>query len=518
MDLNGITYRFGTFELQPRRRVLLEGGTPVGLGGRAFDLLVALVEQRHRLVAKDELFGLVWPTTAVEENSLTVAIAAVRKAVGDDAQRQAVIRTVAGRGYQFVAPVDDGAVQVAEDHAVPADPALSTRPSIAVLPLTNMSGDIDQEYFADGISEDIITNLARNRWLTVIARNSSFTYKNRAVDLRDVSRELGVRYVLEGSVRRAGSSVRVTAQLIDATTGAHIWADRYDRALDDVFAVQDDVTGQVTAAIRPAVFEAEQSAIARRPPENLDAWQAYQRGNWHFGKNNADDNRRAQDFYRQAIALDPHFAPSYAGLGLSILDDGWIHATRRLEDVAVSALEIAHQAMSADPLDAQSVDLLALAFLHLGDHQAALENSRQAVALNPHDTDSRATLGAALVFSGRHDEGIAEIGYGLRLNPRGPRRYLALCDSGWAHFLAGRSGEAAAIARRVAALEPRYPSGHRLLAVSAAELGQIAEAQAALRAAMQCARPDFEVYTEKRAPWVRPMDHDRIVGALRKIG
>jgi adenylate cyclase len=201
--------------------------------------------------------------------------------------------------------------------------ALPDKPSIAVLPFANMSNDPEQEFFADGIAEDVITALSRYPSLFVIARNSCFTYKGRAVDVKEVGRELGVRYVLEGSLRKSGNRIRVTAQLVEAETGNHLWAERYDRDLADIFAVQDEITQAVTIAIAPAIAEAERQRAMRKPPQNLDAWAAYQRGMWHIGKATAEDTRLAHQFFQQAIDLDPSFAGGYIGLGGgSVWDSG----------------------------------------------------------------------------------------------------------------------------------------------------------------------------------------------------
>jgi adenylate cyclase len=216
---------------------------------------------------------------------------------------------------------------------------LPDKPSIAVLPFQNMSGDPEQEYFTDGMVEDIITALSRIRWLFVIARNSSFVYKDRPVDVKQVGREFGVRYVLEGSVRKAGNRVRITAQLIDAITGTHLWADRYDRDLSDIFAVQDEITASVAGVIEPALAEAEQQRVLRKPPERLDAWEAYQRGLWHFYKYGPEENKTAQTFFRQAIALDPNFAPGHYGYSLALAWDFWLYSTRSLSDVYKISLE-----------------------------------------------------------------------------------------------------------------------------------------------------------------------------------
>src|SRR5262249_23580033 len=220
----------------------------------------------------------------------------------------------------------------------PATLPLPSKPSIAVLPFQNMSGDPEQEYFPDGMVEDIITALSRIRWLFVIARNSSFTYKGKAANVKQVGQELGVHYVLEGSVRKGGGRVRITAQLIDAPTGTHLWADRYDRDLTDIFAVQDEITATVAGVIEPALAEAEQQPVLRKPPPSLGAWEAYQRGLWHLYKHRADENTTAQTFFRRAIEIDRNFAPGHYGLALAQQFEFWAYSTRSWDEVATAAL------------------------------------------------------------------------------------------------------------------------------------------------------------------------------------
>src|SRR5215475_13783913 len=209
---------------------------------------------------------------------------------------------------------------------------LPDKPSIAVLAFQNMSGDVQQEYFADGIAEDIITALSKSRWLFVIARNSSFTYKGRAVDIKQIGRELGVRYVLEGSVRKSANRVRITGQLVEAATGAHLWAERYDRDLTDIFAVQDEITESVASAIEPAMAQAERLRVSRKPPDSLVAWEAYHRGLWHFLKQEPSENEQAKVFFQRAIDLDPSFAGGFYGLALTHLWDFWVSVSRPVED------------------------------------------------------------------------------------------------------------------------------------------------------------------------------------------
>ena len=276
---------FGDCVLDPDRRELTRGSEAVPIGPQVFDLLLYLLRNRERVVSKDSLLDAVWAGRIVSESTLTSHINAVRKAIGDSGQEQRLIRTVARKGFRFVGDVSE--VRVPEGLASPnaeltelteAPPlalALPDKPSIAVLPFQNMSGDPEQEYFADGMVEDIITALSRIGWLFVIARNSSFTYKGRAVDVKQVGRELGVRYVLEGSVRKAANRVRITGQLIDATTGAHLWAERFDGALDDIFDLQDQVTASVVGAIAPQLEQAEIERAKRKPTESLDAYDYY---------------------------------------------------------------------------------------------------------------------------------------------------------------------------------------------------------------------------------------------------
>jgi len=297
-------------------------------------------------------------------------------------------------------PVHVWCVKLGTKPAVSAPLALPDKPSIAVLPFANISGNPEQEYFADGIVEDVITELSRIRWLFVIARNSSFIYKGQAVDVKRAGRELGVRYVLEGSVRKGGNRLRITAQLIDAQTGAHLWAERYDRDLSDIFAVQDEITASVAGIIEPALAEAEQQRVLRKAPERLDAWEAYQRGLWHFHKYGAEDNKTAQTFFRQAIALDPNFAPGHYGYSLALFWDFWLYSTRSVADAQGPALEEARLAVSLDDKDAMAHAVLAIMTMAGGEWEAALSEARTAFELNPNSAFVIAILGRELKDNG----------------------------------------------------------------------------------------------------------------------
>ena len=320
------------------------------------------------------------------------------------------------------------AKRAAQPSELPAALPLPDKPSVTVLPFSNMSDDPEQEFFADGIAEDVITALSRYPSLFVIARNSSFTYKDHAVDVKQVGRELGVRYVLEGSLRKAGSHIRVTAQLVEADTGKHVWAERYDRNLTDIFAVQDEITEAVTIAIAPAIAQAEQQRSMRKPPESLDAWAAYQRGWWHLAKGNAADNAVAEKFFQQAIDLDPLFAGGYTGLAAALMRAGGFQMRDPTEAQRVEE-ELARRAVALDGGDAEARARLALALSERGDHQGARAEAERALALCPNLPDAHGAQGVALMYSGRPKKGLAALETCIRLDPRGPLMMNSLGSS-----------------------------------------------------------------------------------------
>ena len=317
-------YSFETYALDTGTRELKRGTELVPLEPQVFDLLVFLIENRDHVVSKDDVMASVWRGRIVSESTLTSRINAARKAVGDSGDGQTLIRTVARKGFRFVGTLHEQAP--APIQRQPAFP-LPERPSIAVLPFSNMSDDPEQEYFSDGISEDIITALSKLRWLFVIARNSSFIYKGKAVHLKQIADELGVGYVVEGSVRKSGDRVRITAQLNDVATGGHIWAERYDRSIADVFAVQDEITEAIVAAIEPQIYAAENFRAQRKPPDSLDAWDLVMRALSHYWRVTRQDNVVAQALLEKAISIDPNYGQALGVLATSYTFSahmGWI--------------------------------------------------------------------------------------------------------------------------------------------------------------------------------------------------
>lgn len=392
---------FGPFRLDRRGRSLTRAGVEISLGRRAFDVLCVLAAAGGEAVSKDVLLDQVWPGLTVEENNLQVQISALRKALGGG-----MIATIPGRGYRLtMAP---------PNQPTPMPDVTVGKPSIAVLPFTNISGDIEQEYFADGVADDIITELSRIRSFFVIARNSSFAYKGHAVDVRQIARELGVRYILESSIRRAADRLRVTAQLVDAETGNHLWADRYDRSVEDLFALQDDIAIEVTKAISPVVAEAEQRRALRRPPESLGAWEAYKRGMWHIMKYSVDDIAPARKFLNRAIELDPTLASAHAALAWLYLIESQYFGLRRFEEAALLAAERARMAVNLDPNDANAHGILAAALFNCLEFKTASDHVERALSISPscalaHQTRGMApdVLGATGVGAGEFDIGTA---------------------------------------------------------------------------------------------------------------
>jgi adenylate cyclase len=395
---------------------------------------------------------------------------------------------------------------------------LPDKPSIAVLPFTNMSGDPDQEYFADGVVEDITAALSRAGWLFVIARNSSFAYKGKSPDVRQVGRELGVRYVLEGSVRRAANRVRITGQLVDATSGAHVWAGRYDRDLADVFALQAEIAEAVAAAISPAVGNAERQRARRKPPGNLNAWEAYQRGLRHLCQTTADDNQAAQGFFRQAIDLDPTFARAYAGLSGALDRAGIVWHTRDLAEAQRLAEELARQAVSLDGNDASAHVRLAAALVMHGDLRGAREEAQRALAMDPNEADAYGILGVSLLYDGEPEKGLLGLEEQLRRDPFGPASHTRRGQIAIAQYLRGDYEAAVAAARQAIRLFPGNSARYRWLAAALGQLGRTDEAGEVLAAAASFGSADFDMHVRQRPPWLRPDEHEHMLDGLRKAG
>ncbi len=481
-------FRFGPFRLVPGRRELLLNGAPVQVGTRAFDLLLALVKRKGELATKDQLMAEVWPGTIVEENNLQVQMSALRKVLGGEASTSRCLQTVPGRGYRFVGAVQadvptaaGGDSPAAEVYDREEPPALPDKPSIAVLPFTNMSDDRDQEYFADGISEDIITALARFPSLFVIARNSSFTYKARTLDVKQIGRELGVRYVLEGSVRKAGKHVRITGQLVQADNGMHVWAERYDGDLSDIFALQDEMTASVVGAVVPSLQNAEIERARRKPAGSLDAYDLQLRALPKFYDQDRESNRQALQLVEQALTLDPKLlaavllAENCWSLNAA---QGWLPA----EVAHPEAMRYARRAVQIDKDDAEAVATLARRIAAIErDYQEATSLAERAASLNPNSAIAWRQGGYALVYCGRPEPALQYLQRALRLSPRDPRAEDCWAGITLALMQLARDEEAVATGRKAVQGNPNSASAWRAFAAALALAGQ----QDAARIAMQ---------------------------------
>jgi adenylate cyclase len=384
--------------------------------------------------------------------------------------------------------------------------ALPDKPSVAVLPFTNMSADPEQEFFADGIAEDIITALSRYPSLFVIARNSSFTYKGRAVDVKEIGRELGVRYVLEGSLRKWGGRIRVTAQLVEAETGNRVWVERYDRDLADIFAVQDEIAEAVTIAVAPAIAETERQRAIRKPPGSLDAWAAYQRGLWHFCKMSAADNALAHEFFQQAIDSGPTFSGGYKGVAMALLQGTTAFQTRRPPEVQSMSEELARTAVALDAADAEARSCLGWSLWRRGDSEGALVEVERALAMAPNLALAHRVRGSVLMCSGRPKDGLRSLERSIRLDPYGPNSAVGLHQVALCFYFSGEYEAAVQSARRAIRSYPEDPMPPRWLAAALGQLGRTEEAKEALGKAISMAPAFFEKYAHDRLPWVRPED------------
>ncbi len=512
-------YLFEEYAFDADRRELRRGSDVVSVAPQVFDLIEYLIRNRERVVSKDDLIKAIWNGRSVSDAALTTRLNAARTAIGDSGEEQCFIKTLPRKGFRFV-----GAVREAKDPAGAAvadnqvelqkpDLALPDKPSIAVLPFENMSGDPEQEYFADGMVEDIITALSRFKSLFVIARNSSFTYKGRAVDIKQVGRELGVRYILEGSVRKGGNRMRIAAQLIDATSGAHLWADRYDRGPSDIFAVQDEITASVTGIIEPALADAEQQRVLRKPPDSLDAWEAYQRGLWHFNKYSPEENKAALEFFRQAIGLNSNFAPGHYGYALALQWEIWHFSTRPLNEVQGAARTEAQIAVSLDDKDAMAHAILAHMMMWGSEWEAAIAEARTAIALNPNSAFVISMLGCVLGFGGYREEALLRLQQAMRASPHDPLTWLWTSWTGAVQFFSREFDSALQTYQQLLRLRPGWLQGHvsMSIAMSLAKLGRIDEA----RTILKCARQQAKDTRYMNPPWLRPEDAALRLEALR---
>jgi TolB-like protein len=532
-----LIYTFEDYSLDGDRQELRRGADLVPVEPQVFDLLQYLVRNRGHVVGRDELIEAVWGGRFISDSTISSRITAVRHAIRDSGKKQRLIRTIVSKGFRFISEVTEEqtsgndvsalgdaieqklAMKQAHNAKALLVLAMPDKPSIAVLPFQNMSGDPEQEYFADGMVEEIITALSRMRSLFVIARNSSFTYKGRAVDVKQVGRDLGVRYVLEGSVRKAANRVRVTAQLVDVSNAAHLWADRFEGAIEDIFELQDQITASVVGALTPKLEQAEIERATRKPTESLDAYDYYLRAMVHFYLRKPEANDEALRLFYKAIELDSNFALPY---GMA----AWCYVWRKMNGwMTDRAQEIAEGTR------------LAQRAVELGkDEAVALARGGHALAFLCHDLDSGVTfLGRALLLNpnlalawylsgwvrayyGEPEVAIEHLARAMRLSPLDPYLYHMQVGTAFAHLLAGRFDEASSWANGPFREQPNFLPAAAVTAASQAHAGRMKEARLAIKRLRQIS-PALRVSNLKDLwPFRRPEDFATWADGLQKAG
>jgi TolB-like protein len=518
-----LRYLFEEYALDTDRRELHRGADVVSVAPQVFDLLDYLIRNRERVVSKDDLISAIWNGRIVSDAALTTRLNAARSAIGDSGEEQRLIKTLPRKGFRFVGVVHETnrptGTAILSDSDVKSSAvalALPDKPSIAVLPFQNMSGDPEQEYFADGMVEEITTALSRFKWLFVIDRNSSFTFKGRAIDIKEVGRRLGVRYVLEGSVRRASGKVRIAGQLIDAVTGAHIWADRFEGDVTEVFALQDEVTAAVVSAIQPKLLQTEIAVAARRRPETLTAYDFYLRAVQAYHSMTHEGLAEAIRLAHRALELDPRCGFVAALAGVCHLRNVLVGSALDPESDRKEAVRLLRLALSVDDGDP---DTLAMACLvsafTVGDCESEIEMADRAVALNPNSSLAWTNRGWVYKIAALPEEAVRSFERAIRMSPVDPRQHLTFGGMGMAFIELGRFDEAIVAGKKAQRQNPSYSGAYRCLASALAHLERDAEAREAAVRLLEV-DPDFTI-----SAWIArggQSNSKLLIEGLRKAG
>ena len=502
-------FRFDNYVLDLERRELRRSGEPIALEPQVFDLLVFLVRNRDRVVTKDDLLDSVWRGRIVSESTLSTRITAARKAIGDTGEAQRLIRTSHRKGIRFIG-------NVTEEHAAASPPPMRDRASIAVLPFENLSGDREQEYFADGMVAEIITGLSRIKWLLVISRNSTFIYKGKPTDVKIIGRELGVRYVLEGSVRRSGNQVRVTGQLIETETAAHVWAARYDGMMGDIFTLQDQITMSVIGAIEPTLRKAEVERAKRKRPDNLDAYDLFLRALPFAATAMPEDADRALRFLEKAIQLEPDYAAAHGFIA-------WCHEQRYLRGGLEAKTRSAALRHARSAIEFGSDDAMALAMggFVVGvlerTYETALEAIDRSIALSPSSALAFGCSSIIRAWMGDYATAIEHAKTGIRLSPYDPLVYMPYVGLAYAHFFAGNFVDAASAASRASTANPRFSVPCYLNTAALLCLGRTDEAKAMAKVLLTL-QPGFTVGELVSGNITTHERMNTLADALRQVG
>lgn len=509
-------YQTGNLTVDTSLYRLSRDDEQVDVEPQVFDLLVYLIENRNRVITRDELFDTLWKGRVVSDSALNARLKAVRKAVRDSGDQQSVIKTIHGRGYQFIAEVaetskSDADLDETKQEALP----LPDRPSIAVLPFENLSNDPEQEYFSEGITEDIITALSRVSDLLVVARNSTMVYKGKAVDVKQVGREQGVHYVLEGSVRRGGNKVRVTAQLIDAATGRQQWAEQYDRDLDDIFAVQVDITHHITVEMRVLLREGEKARMLVARTANIEARELILRADEENDRFVREANLESRLLAEKALQLDPAYASAWTVLGWTYWEDACFGWSESREVSQTKALEAARKALELEPDYPDALALLGHLYVLGGEHDRAVEVTEKAVALAPNHAENIGLLGVVLTYAGNANEAVDVFKKAIRLCPFNFAWYFAYL--GMCYYSMNELDLAMSTLRKAVVLESDSTYGRVWLTSALVDVGLMEDAK---RVARDITRIDrkFSVANWHGAQFKDVTLNKRILESLLKAG
>ena len=525
-------FRFADFEIDIARHELRRGEDLVSIEPQVFDLLVHLLRNRNRIVNKSELVDAVWMGRIVSEATLSSRISAARQAIGDNGADQELIRTYYKRGFRFVGSVDDtqlsqglptvdapqNPVSICGTVTAPAV-TLSDRPSIAVLPFQNMTGDPGQDCLADGLTEDIITGISRQQWFSVVARNTSFSFRGEATDVRKVARELGVRYVLEGSLRTAGGRVRVSAQLIDATKCVHVWADRHDSAFISGFDHQDEITSRVIDSVKSHIILAEAARLRREPLQNSEPCDLVMQALPHIWRMSASEQRAAQELLQQALTLDDTYAHAHALLGWTYVNLFNLDSRAPIGEITARAFDAADRALTLDDQDHWGHLVLGLSHARRRRTEMAVRHLTKSIELNANFALGYAALGYAFACGGKPECGLESLEHARLISPLDPFlavyapvvRYMAL-------FALGGYEETVNVCRPMAARHPNHAGARRLMTVSLGLLGRIDEAQESLTHTLVL-QPDLSSdHVANDTVYANPSDRSRFLMGLRRAG
>jgi TolB-like protein len=469
--MSGHAVAFGPFLLNPDNGTLFRDGELVAIGQKAALLLAALAMNPGQVRTKAELMDAAWPGTTVEESNLSVQIGSLRKLLGPSPSGGEWIATIPRVGYRFVGQPE----ATASKPDARSEPVI---PTLAVLPFQNMSGDPEQDYFADGVVEDIVTALSRFKSFAVMSRNSSFVYKARTVDVRQVARELGVRYVLEGSVRRAGQRLRITAQLIDGTSGAHLWADRFDGGIEDIFDVQDSITESDVGDIEPQIPQAENERARRKRPENIDDYDLYLRALSKIYTTRPEDNAEAYAQMMQAVVREPNYAPFLAGASWALLariKSGWPALT---VDDWTNCLDLARRALTDAHGDPEVLAQCAVVLVSVGhDYDRGMQITANAVEANPNNQMVLIWAGITELHCGDLEESIAHSRRAILMGSGDPAAHFPMTTIAHAQMALGNYEEALTAAERSLAVNPNFNPTYWMLIAANAQLGRLDEAR-----------------------------------------